>query len=96
VEYANNNNPVSNQVTILKSPHLEVAPVNSKQTSFLSINTNIKLTEIGGEGAVFFFAALIVNFVLGLTQIVFEKELKLRDILKIMGVYVTFCMHPHH
>ena len=42
---------------------------------------------IGNNGPIFIFAALIVNFVIALGQIVTEKELKLRANLKIMGLY---------
>lgn len=45
-------------------------------------------TVIGENGPIWFFAALIVNFVISLGQIVTEKELKLRESMKIMGLYV--------
>lgn len=39
-------------------------------------------------GPIWFFAALMFNFVAGVNLIVIEKELKLRDIMKMMGLYV--------
>ena len=43
---------------------------------------------IGQNGPIFIFAAMIVNFVIALGQIVAEKEFKLRESMKIMGLYV--------
>src|SRR4051812_9408212 len=42
---------------------------------------------IGEQGPTWFFAALMFNFVVGVGAIVQEKELKLRAIMQIMGLY---------
>eukprot|EP01114_Cavostelium_apophysatum_P009754 TRINITY_DN2300_c0_g1_i1.p1 TRINITY_DN2300_c0_g1~~TRINITY_DN2300_c0_g1_i1.p1 ORF type:complete len:1800 (+),score=493.64 TRINITY_DN2300_c0_g1_i1:225-5624(+) len=47
------------------------------------LTTNV----IGSNGPGWFFAVLMFNFVAGLGSIVMEKEMKLREIMKIMGLY---------
>lgn len=47
----------------------------------------LALNEIGQNGPLCFLAALMFNFVAGLGLIVFEKEQKLREIMKLMGLY---------
>lgn len=52
------------------------------------METSTYLSAIGFNGPGWFFAALMFNFVAGLNLLVQEKEMKLRDIMKIMGLYV--------
>eukprot|EP01114_Cavostelium_apophysatum_P020991 TRINITY_DN7191_c0_g1_i5.p1 TRINITY_DN7191_c0_g1~~TRINITY_DN7191_c0_g1_i5.p1 ORF type:complete len:1762 (+),score=405.22 TRINITY_DN7191_c0_g1_i5:86-5371(+) len=62
---------VSTDISLVRYPHEEMVVVDI----------------IGERGPLWFFAALIVNFVIALGQIVHEKELKLRESMKIMGLY---------
>ncbi len=51
--------------------------------------TLISYSAAAYYGPIGFFAALMFNFVAGVNLIVIEKELKLRDIMKMMGLYVN-------
>lgn len=70
----------------------------NRQTTFLNTMHNVSLVKfphpevlttniIGENGPLWFFAALMFNFVVGLGNIVSEKENKLRAIMKLMGLY---------
>lgn len=56
----------------------------------LSLNYSRSLSHpaINNNGPFWFFAALMFFFVVGLGNILNEKENKLREIMKIMGLYV--------
>src|SRR5689334_7648274 len=78
-------NPITYDVTLANFPHLEIQTVNSE----FIFEKQAYRAVIGNQGPVWFFASLIVNFVIGLGQIVSEKELNLRSAMQIMGLYVS-------
>jgi len=59
----------------------EAKIVNFAHPEILTVNI------IGEQGPIWFFAALMFNFVVGVGAIVQEKEQKLRAIMQIMGLY---------